>query len=148
MLTGAAHGRSSGPGFHMASIAVQYRHLAGTGAAVGRAGHHALVADRPEGKAGGLGLGFNGGQLLALALGGCFCNDVHYSADEMGLRVESLEVDVTLELDGEPLVARRAEMRVACALAGGVDPSPVLERAKARCTVAHSLRAGFDVVIA
>lgn len=131
----------------MASITVQYRNLAGTNAAVGRAGHHALVADRPDGKAGGMGLGFNGGQLLALALGGCFCNDVQYSADELGVTVDRLEVDVTIELDGTPLVAQRATMKVVCELAGGVSPDDVIARAKARCTVAHSLRAGLDVEI-
>lgn len=132
----------------MVSMTVEYRSLEGTHAAVGRAGHHTLVADRPEGKAGGMGLGFNGGQLLALALGGCFCNDVQYSADEMGLTVSRLDVKVTIELDGQPLVATRAQMTVECELADGASPEAVIERAKARCTVAHSLRAGLEVVIA
>ena len=48
------------------------------------------MVDRPEGKAGGMGLGFNGGQLLALAIGGCFCNDLHYAAHAMGIRLRSL----------------------------------------------------------
>jgi hypothetical protein len=33
---------------------------------MGWAGGHTIIVDRPEGKAGGMGLGFNGGQLLAL----------------------------------------------------------------------------------
>ena len=41
------------------------RLLPGNGAAVGRAGAHSVIADRPEGKSGGMGLGFNGGELLA-----------------------------------------------------------------------------------
>lgn len=131
----------------MVSITVEYRNLEGTHAAVGRAGRHTLVADRPEGKAGGMDLGFNGAQLLALALGGCFCNDVRYSADEMGLTVSRLAVKVTIELDGDPLVAQWVQMDVACELADGSRPEAVIERAKARCTVAHSLRAGMDVVI-
>ena len=61
-----------------------------------------MIADRPSGKAGGEGRGFNGGELLALAIGGCFCNDVQYTADEMGLDVEELSVTVTLDLDGSP----------------------------------------------
>ena len=132
----------------MVAITLEYRNLCGTQAAVGKAGHHARTADRPEGRAGGMGLGFNGGQLLALALGGCFCNDVQYSASEMGLTVSSLDVKVTLELDGEPLVAQRAEMSVACELADGTPPGDLIARAAARCTVAHSLRAGMEVVIA
>lgn len=131
----------------MVSITAEYRNLEGTQAAVGRAGRHTLVADRPEGRAQGMDLGFNGGQLLALALGGCFCNDLHYSADELGVTVSKLDVRVTIELDGAPLVAKRAEMTVACELADGSGPEAVIERAKARCTVAHSLRAGIEVVI-
>lgn len=131
----------------MVSMTVEYRNLEGTGAAVGWAGRHALIADRPEGKAGGMGLGFNGGQLLALALGGCFCNDIQYSADEMDVNLSRLAVTVTVELDGDPLIVQRAELEVACELADGGDPAPVIERAKARCTVAHSLRAGMDVVL-
>jgi len=56
----------------MANVTVELRNLAGTGAAMAWAGNHTIVVDRPEGKAGGLGLGFNGAQLLALASGGCF----------------------------------------------------------------------------
>ena len=131
----------------MATVTAQYRLVQGTLASVGHSGNHALIADRPEGKAGGQGLGFNGAQLLALALGGCFSNDVQYTADEMGLRVADLQVDVDLDLAGEPLVATRAEMRVVCSLENGADPSALLERASARCTVANSLRAGLEVVI-
>ncbi len=60
----------------MVSAIVELRNVEGTQAALGWAGAHAIVADRLQGKAGGLGLGFNGAQLLGLAMGGCFCNDV------------------------------------------------------------------------
>ena len=69
----------------MVSMTVELRNVEGTEAAMGWAGGHTIVVDRPEGKAGGLGLGFNGAQLLALAIGGCFCNDLRYVADEMGV---------------------------------------------------------------
>jgi organic hydroperoxide reductase OsmC/OhrA len=65
----------------------------------------------------------------------------------MGLVVSKLAVKVTIELEGDPLVAKRAEMTVSCELADGACPEAVIERAKARCTVAHSLRAGLEVVI-
>ena len=68
-----------------------------------------MVVDRPEGKAGGMGLGFNGGQLLALAIGGCFCNDLRYVAHDMGIVLETIEVDVELQLDGSPLIATGRE---------------------------------------
>lgn len=129
----------------MPTIVADYRLVQTGRAAVGRAGTHALIADRPAGIAGGEGLGFNGGQLLALALGGCFCNDVQYAADELGESVSDLAVDVSLELAGEPLVATRATVSVRCSLASGAAPDLLLGRARARCTVANTLKAGMVV---
>lgn len=129
----------------MPTITADYSLLDATRAAVGRAGNHVLLADRPAGVAGGEGLGFNGGQLLALALGGCFCNDVQYCAEEMNETVAKLRVSVRLELAGEPLVATHADVSVHCALASGADPGPLLERARARCTIANTLRGGMEV---
>ena len=43
--------------------------------ALGRAGSFTLVSDRPA-SAGGHGLGFNGGQLLNLAVAACISNDL------------------------------------------------------------------------
>ena len=131
----------------MGTTTIQYRNLPGTAAAVGRSGVHCLIADRPDGKAGGMGLGFNGGELLALALGGCFCNDVQYVADEMGLTVAELQVTVDVDFAGQPTLATGARMTALCTLADGSDPTRLLEQARARCTIANSLRAGVPVSI-
>ena len=69
----------------MVEVIVELRNVEGTEAAVGWAGGHTIVVDRPEGRSGGKGLGFNGAQLLALAIGGCFCNDLRYVAHEMNV---------------------------------------------------------------
>ena len=129
----------------MASMAIEYSKLPGTGASVGRAGLHTVLADRPEGKASGTGLGFNGGELLALSLGGCFCNDVHYVADELGVAVTRLQVVVTIDFDGDPLVATNARLAVECELADGRSADALLNLARRRCTVATSLRKGMEV---
>ena len=128
----------------MGSMTIEYRGLEGTGASLGRAGRHTVIADRPQGKAGGTGLGFNGGELLALSIGGCFCNDVHYTAHEMGLMVSRLRVAVTIDFDGDPLLASNAVVHVECELADG-QSDEMLKRARERCTVANSLRAGMNV---
>ena len=73
----------------MPTSTVQLRNIPDTEAALGWAGGHTMVVDRPEGKAGGMGLGFNGGQLLALAIGGCLCNDLRYVAHDMGIALET-----------------------------------------------------------
>jgi organic hydroperoxide reductase OsmC/OhrA len=89
----------------MPSAVVELSNVAGTEAALGWAGAHAIVVDRPEGRAGGMGLGFNGAQLLALTIGGCFCNDLRYVAHAMGVALGDFAVLVTVYLDGAPIMA-------------------------------------------
>ena len=131
----------------MGTTTIEYRMLPGTRATVGRAGNHNVVADRPEGTAGGMGLGFNGGDLLALAIGGCFSNDMQALADEMGLSIADLRVSVDVDFTGKPSRATAARMKVECSLADGSDPSALIERAKAITTIGNSLRAGIPVDI-
>ena len=131
----------------MPSATVELRNIEGTQAALGWAGGHTVVVDRPEGRAGGMGLGFNGAQLLALALGGCFCNDLRYTAEQMGVRLGKIAVTVTVEMEGEPLATTAAAMTVSCETLDGSDPQPVIEKAKAICMVANTLRQGAAVTI-
>lgn len=126
---------------------VELRNVADTRAAMGWAGAHTLIVDRPEGRAGGMGLGFNGAQLIALALGGCFCNDLRYSADAMGVDLATVEVTVTVTLEGEPLVATAARMQVNCTRSDGGDAGEIISRAKQSCMVSNSLRQGVPVSI-
>ena len=130
----------------MTTMTVQLRGLPDTEAAVGWAGAHTVVVDRPEGKAGGKGLGFNGGQLLGLAIGGCFCNDLHYVAHEMGLRLTSVEVDVTVSFEGSPLLATEAVLRARVSAADkGADIEGLIRRAQEVSTVSNSLKRGIPV---
>lgn len=131
----------------MASTVVELRNIEGTQAAMGWAGGHTIVVDRPEGKAGGMGLGFNGGQLLALAIGGCFCNDLRYVADEMGVKLGRIAVSVKLDLEGTPLIATAATMTVSCETLDGSDAQAIIERARTDSTVSNSLRQGVPVTI-
>jgi organic hydroperoxide reductase OsmC/OhrA len=132
----------------MGATTIEYRMMPGTRAAIGRSGSHAVIADRPDGKAGGLGLGFNGGELLAFAIGGCFCNDLQAIADDMGLTIAELRVSVTVDFEGQPSRATDARMDVECRLADGSDPSALIERAKAVTTIGNSIRAGIPLEIA
>ncbi len=106
-----------------------------------------MIADRPQGKARGMGLGFNGGELLAFAIGGCFCNDMQAIAEEMTLEITDLKVSVSIDFEGLPSRATGARMEVKCVLADGSDPAELIERAKALTTIANSLRTGVPVTI-
>jgi organic hydroperoxide reductase OsmC/OhrA len=131
----------------MAQSIVELRNVVGTEAAVGWAGGHTIVVDRPEGKAGGLGLGFNGGQLLALAVGGCYCNDLRYVSHDLGVEIGEIAVTVHLELDGAPLVATNAVLSVRCTTLDGSDPKTLIDHAWSICTVANSLHRGVPTTL-
>lgn len=131
----------------MISMTVQLDTIAGTEASLGWAGGHTLVVDRPEGRAGGMGLGFNGGQLIGLALGGCFCNDLRYVAAERGVPLGRLRIGVRVDLDGEPLVATGMTMTVDLETLDGSDPADLIAEAEARSTVGQSLQRGVPVEI-
>jgi len=72
--------------------------------ALGRAGSFTLVSDRPA-SAGGRGLGFNGGQLLNLAVAACISNDLHREAMARGMSLSRVRVTVDADYRGEPAVS-------------------------------------------
>ena len=131
----------------MPTVLAEFTDLPGTQAAVGRSGGHVVVADRPEGAAGGAGLGFNGAQLLALALGACLCNDLRYLAQRRGVAIATLSVRVALQLDGDPVVATSAELTVDCRLADGSPGLALIDEARGSSMVALTLARGIPVTI-
>jgi len=68
---------------------------------VGWSGHHSLVIDRGPAD-GGQGMGFNGGQLLLLAIGACYANDVFREAAARDLEVLGVRVVVECDWGGDP----------------------------------------------
>ena len=131
----------------MSTVTVELRNLEDTGAAVGWAGGHTVVVDQPEGRAGGTGLGFNGAQLLGLALGGCFCNDLRYAAERLGVELGPFAVSVEVDLGGEPLAAIAARLQVRLQTRDGSDPQAVIDAAREDCTMANSMTRGLPVSI-
>jgi putative redox protein len=61
--------------------------------ALGQGGPFTLTVDRPT-AAGGGGLGFNGGQLLYMAIGACWSNDLCREAATMGIELDGVELMV------------------------------------------------------
>ena len=128
----------------MIQSVVELRNISGTQAALGWAGGHTVVIDRADGKAGGMGLGFNGGQMLALSIGGCYCNDLRFVAHERGLAIGEIAITVTLDLDGNPLIVAAATLSVRCEMEDGSDATALIDEAWGICTIANSLRRGID----
>jgi putative redox protein len=85
-------------------IEVETRNLDGQVTALGTAEQFTLVVDRPT-EGGGGGLGFNGGQLLYLAVAGCISNDLFREARAEGIELSSVRVKVGGDFVGEPAVS-------------------------------------------
>jgi len=126
-------------------LSVETRNIAGEVTAVGRAGPFTLVVDRPV-EAGGGGLGFNGGQLLYLAVAGCVSNDLFREAQARGLELESVRVSVDGDFAGDPAVSGPIAYSVEIGGGGSPDELERLVRDVDRIAeIPNSLRQGTPV---
>src|SRR5215475_8190737 len=91
---------------------VEIRTISGSSLAVGSSGPRTITIDRAK-ESGGLGLGFNGGELLLLAIGGCYSNDVFREAAKRGLAVRNVQVTVSADWAGDPVRAQNVSFSVA-----------------------------------
>lgn len=129
----------------MQTSTVEIRNVAGTEAALGWAGSHTIVIDRAAGHAGGLGLGFNGAQLLGLTIGGCFANDLRYVAAQAGVRIKDISISVEVTLQGEPIIATDASLLVSVEMADGSDSTELISRTSEISMAMNSLSRGISV---
>ncbi|KQV75517.1 hypothetical protein ASC61_11155 [Aeromicrobium sp. Root344] len=129
----------------MTTIQATFRTIPGTQAAEGRTGAHAVVVDRPAGVAGGAGAGMNGGQLLALAIGGCLANDVRYVAAVRHDTIDDVQVDVSLEIENGLITSGDVAIRLV--VPDGVDTAALVDQAVAASTVLAAVRDGFPVTV-
>jgi putative redox protein len=127
------------------SFEVEFRNVAGEAAAIGSAGPYTLVVDRPA-DGGGRGLGFNGGQLLYLAIGGCISNDLFREAAARGIGLTTVRVVVRGDFSGEPAVSEDVSYDVEIA---GDAPRQQLEElvshVDAIAEIPNSVRQGTPV---
>jgi putative redox protein len=124
---------------------VEVRNVAGEPAAIGSAGPHTVVVDRPA-DGGGRGVGFNGGQLLYLAIAGCVSNDLFREARADGIALERVRVVVDGDFQGDPPVS--TDVTYAVEVAGDAS-TEALERLVAKvdaiAEIPNSLRAATAV---
>jgi uncharacterized OsmC-like protein len=124
---------------------VEVRNVAGEPAAIGNAGPHTLVVDRP-GDAGGRGLGFNGGELMYLAIAGCVSNDLFREARAAGLQVERVRVTVRGDFSGDPAVSTDIEYDVEVeGPPSDAELQALVERVDEIAEIPNSLRRGTSV---
>jgi uncharacterized OsmC-like protein len=95
----------------MPHTSVEIRTVTGSSLAVGSSGARTVTIDRAK-ESGGLGLGFNGGELLLLAIGGCYGNDIFREAAKRGVAVSNVQVTVNADWAGEPVRAQNVSFSV------------------------------------
>jgi putative redox protein len=83
---------------------VEVRNVDGAVTALGAAGPHTVVVDSPA-EAGGGGRGFNGGQLLHLAVAGCVSNDLFREAARRGIELTRVVITADGQYGGSPAVS-------------------------------------------
>ena len=124
---------------------VETRSLDDQTTAVGAAGPYTVIIDRPAG-AGGGGLGFNGGELLYLAVAGCVSNDLFREARAAGIALRRVRVRARGDFPGNPAVSTEITYEV------DVEGDAPAERLRALvedvdriAEIPNSLRLGTEV---
>ena len=115
---------------------------------MGSSGLRTVTIDRAK-ESGGLGLGFNGGELLLLAIGGCYSNDIFREATKQNLSVKNVRVTVHADWAGDPVRAQNVRFDVS--VEADAPEEKILELIRHTDRVAeipNSLRLGTDVRLA
>lgn len=132
----------------MSQTKVHVRTLSDTSAAVGWSGPRTVTIDRPE-ASGGLGIGFNGGELLFLAIGACYTNDLYREAAKRNLTIKSVRVDVEGDWGGEPVRAQNVTVHVRIeAKASQQEILALLKHTDRIAEIHNSLRMGTEINLA
>lgn len=122
--------------------------MSGSSLAVGSSGPRTVTIDRPK-EGGGLGLGFNGGELLLLAIGGCYSNDVFREAAKRGIVVSDVRVNVSADWAGDPVRAQNVCFTVEVqADATEAEISELIQHVDRVAEIPNSLRLGTEVKLA
>jgi organic hydroperoxide reductase OsmC/OhrA len=132
----------------MPQTSVTIRNVDGSSLAIGSSGPRTVTIDRPK-EAGGLGLGFNGGELLLLAIGGCYSNDIFREAAKLGLQIENVHIEIGADWGGDPVRAQNVTFSVA--VTGNASEREILSLIHHTDKVAeipNSLRLGAEVKLA
>jgi len=127
---------------------VEIQTMSGSSLAVGSSGPRTITIDRSK-ESGGCGLGFNGGELLLLAIGGCYSNDIFREAGKRGITVKNVRVTVRADWAGEPVRAQNVSFDVVLeADATQAEIVDLIRHTDRVAEIPNSLRLGAEVKLA
>lgn len=94
-------------------------------------------------------MGFNGGELLLLAIGGCYSNDVFREAAKRHIGVTNVRVNVSADWAGDPVRAQNVCFTVEVeADATEAEISELIQHVDRLAEIPNSLRLGTEVKLA
>ncbi|MCZ7543492.1 MAG: OsmC family protein [Anaerolineae bacterium] len=95
-----------------------------------------------------MGLGYNGGELLLLAIGACYCNDIFREAAKLDIAVKSVHIDVEGDWGGEPVRAQNVSFAVRVEADGDeAQIRALIEHTDRVAEIHNSLRHGTSVTL-
>lgn len=129
------------------SFEVEVRNVDGAVTALGAAGPFTLVVDSPAASGGG-GRGFNGGQLLHLAVAGCVSNDLFREAAKRGITLTRVVVAADGDYGGQPATSTGISYSVEVAgQAAEADLLALVNHVDVIAEIPNSLRQGTPVTL-
>jgi len=129
------------------SFEVEVRNVDGAVTALGAAGPFTLVVDSPAASGGG-GRGFNGGQLLHLAVAGCLSNDLFREAAKRGITLTRVVVTADGDYGGQTATSSGISYSVEVAgQAPESDLAALVNHVDVIAEIPNSLRQGTPVTL-
>ena len=106
--------------------------------------NHTVLVDRPEAK-GGTDRGAMGGELILVALGGCFMSNLLEIVRTREADIADISVDIVGNLEGTPPHYTSIELQIS-AMGGDLgDLEKFVTMAERACIVANSVKAAIDL---
>ena len=130
----------------MPEISVEVKQVGQTTTSEGVARQHKVLVDRPEAK-GGLDKGAMGGELLLLALGGCFMSNLIAAAAARNLTVRNLKTVVRGELGSAPPRFESLILEVHGQCSDEAAMRKIIEISERGCIVHNTLKPGVKLEI-
>lgn len=112
----------------------------------GNARNHKMLIDRPENK-GGADAGAMGGELLLLALGGCFNSNLLAAINAREASIHDVKIEIVGTLANAPSRFSAIEMTVDATAADRAQLEKLVKISERACIVANTLRQSADLTI-
>ena len=108
--------------------------------------NHSVLIDRPESK-GGVDAGAMGGELLLMALGGCFNSNLLAAINSREADIQDVKISVTGTLAQAPSRFSVIEMTVDAQAADRAQLEKLVQISERACIVANTLKGSADLTV-